>query len=121
MIIPHAEHAVVEIHKLRDYCLNPHHKVGKHKARLFEAALGMTADDAEALRTKLLKEGTQQEAVLGRRDAYGQRYNVDFVLECKGRRAKVRSGWIIEHNMNMPKMTTGFPLNVTFVQLAANS
>jgi hypothetical protein len=50
MLIPNAENAIVDIRKLRDYCLNPEHENGKHKARLFASILGMTADDAEELR-----------------------------------------------------------------------
>ena len=55
MKVPNAEHAVVDIRKLRDYCLNPTHEHGKHKARLFLAALGVTADDAEGLCSVLLE------------------------------------------------------------------
>ena len=47
MRIPNAENAMVDIRKLRDYCMNPLHPEGKHKARLFAAALGMTDADAE--------------------------------------------------------------------------
>lgn len=41
-LIPNAKNAVVDIRKLRDYCLNPEHDDGKHKARLFSSVLGMT-------------------------------------------------------------------------------
>ena len=47
MIFPNAERAVVDIRKLRDYCLDLTHDEGKHKARLFAAALGMTRDDVD--------------------------------------------------------------------------
>jgi len=53
MIIPNAESAEVDIRKLRDYCLNYNHDEDKHKARLFESLLGMTASDAEELRNIL--------------------------------------------------------------------
>ncbi|MBW1927166.1 MAG: nucleotidyl transferase AbiEii/AbiGii toxin family protein [Deltaproteobacteria bacterium] len=33
MTTPNAEHSVVNIHKLRDYCLNPMYDEGKYKAR----------------------------------------------------------------------------------------
>ncbi len=72
MIIPNGEGAVVDILKLRDYCLNPLHDDGKHKARLF-AAVGVTANDAETLREVLLQVVKTHEAKLGRRDIYGQR------------------------------------------------
>lgn len=54
MKLPHAERAVVNIAKLRDYSLNPAHDVSKHKARVFLAALGLIAADADWLREQLL-------------------------------------------------------------------
>ena len=53
MTIPHADRAMVDIRKLRDYCLNPLHDEGQHKARVFAAALGITIADAEVLRDML--------------------------------------------------------------------
>lgn len=97
MLIPNAENAVVDIRKLRDYCLNPEHDEGKQKARLFWAALGMTVLDAHELRSILLEVVKQNEARLGRSDEYGQRYTLDFLLEWQDRSATIRSGWIIEH------------------------
>jgi hypothetical protein len=35
--LPHVELAVVDIAKLRDYCLNADHLRGRHKARVFAA------------------------------------------------------------------------------------
>lgn len=111
MKIPNADRATIDIRKLRDYCLNPSHDEGKHKARLFAAALGMTASDAKDLRDILLRViATHEDARLGRRDRYGQRYLLDFVIEWRGRRAMVRSGWIIEHGKDIPKLTTCYPL-----------
>lgn len=104
MKIPNADYVVVNIRKLRDYCLNSLHDEGKHKARLFESALGITADDAEQLRNIILQIVKTHEA------EYGQRYTVDFLLEWKGKQARIRSGWIIEHNSNIPRMTSCYPL-----------
>lgn len=42
MRLPGGEHAVVEIKKLRGYCLNPLHPRGRHKARVFSSVLGLT-------------------------------------------------------------------------------
>src|SRR5574337_906336 len=110
MKIPNADRAVVDIRKLRDYCLNLLHDEGKHKARLFESALDIIANDAEQLRNILLQIVKTHEAELGRRDEYGQRYTVDFMLEWEGKRAKVRSGWIIEYGSDIPRMTSCYPL-----------
>jgi hypothetical protein len=110
MLIPNAENAVVDIRKLRDYCLNLEHNDGKHKARLFSSILGMTADNAEELRQTLLEVVKVQEAQLGRRDEFGQRYTLDFTVEWQNRSATLRSGWIIEHGSEIPKLTTCYPL-----------
>ncbi|ASC73481.1 hypothetical protein XM38_044480 [Halomicronema hongdechloris C2206] len=110
MLIPYAANAVVDIRKLRDYCLNSEHDDGKHKARLFRSKLGMTSDDAEALRQILLAVVVSREAQLGRRDQFGQRYTVDFMVEWQNRSATVRSGWIVEHGSETPKLTTCYPL-----------
>jgi hypothetical protein len=86
------------------------HDEGQHKARVFATALGITADDAEDLRVLLLQAVKTSEAQLGRRDAYGQRYTVDFLLEWHDKQAMVRSGWIIEHDSDTPHLTTCYPL-----------
>jgi len=109
MLVPNAERAVVDIRKLRDYCLNPLHDEGKHKARLF-AAIGITANEAEELQAILLHVIKTTEARLGRRDSYGQRYIVDFPLNWRGKETVIRSGWIIEPGMETPRLTTCYPL-----------
>jgi hypothetical protein len=109
MLIPNSERAVVDIRKLRDYCLNPLHDEGKHKARLF-AAIGLTANEAEELRATLLQVVKSGDARLGRHDSYGQRYIVDFPLTWRGKQSLIRSGWIIEHGTETPRLTTCYPL-----------
>jgi hypothetical protein len=78
MKLPNAENAVVDIAKLRDYCLNPNHPEGKHKARVFKERLGITQTDAERLRqvilgAVLIAEATEQEPT-----EFGRRFIVDF-------------------------------------------
>jgi hypothetical protein len=110
MLIPDAENAVVDIRKLRDYCLNPEHDDGKHKARLFSSILGMTADNAEELRQTLLEVIKTHEVRLGRQDEFGQRYTLNFTITWQNKSATVRSGWIIEHSSVIPRLTTCYPL-----------
>ena len=110
MKIPNAERAVVDIRKLQEYCLNPQHHRGKHKARLFTSLLDMDVDDAEELRNALLEAVKNQDAQLADKDAYGQRYTLDFTLNWRDKQATIRSAWIIETNTDFPKLTTAFPL-----------
>lgn len=81
MLIPHSENAVVDIRKLHNYCLNPTHDDGKHKARRFLSVFEITVNDAEELRQILLKVVKTHDARLGRQDEFGQRYTLDFRLE----------------------------------------
>ena len=62
--LPNRERAVVDLAKLRDYCLNPCHQDGKHKARVFKAALGVGRADAEWLRERILEAAATRPGVL---------------------------------------------------------
>ncbi|BAZ46042.1 hypothetical protein NIES4102_30700 [Chondrocystis sp. NIES-4102] len=109
MFIPNAENAVIDIRKLRDYCLNLEHSTGKHKARLFLSLLGMRAENAPELRQILLEVIRTHPAKLGRKDPFGQRYTVDFTLEWQNKSAVIRSSWIIEINSSIPRLTSCYP------------
>jgi len=70
----------------------------------------MVADDAEDLRDAQLQAFKTHEAQFGLRDAYGQRYIVDFMLAWRGKQAMIRSAWIIEHDSDTPRLTTCYSL-----------
>jgi len=106
MLLPNGHLAIVDIRKLRDYCLNPDNSRGRNKARVFAAALGITAKNAPILREKLLKIARTEEAQLGEFDTYGQRYTINFAMETKTGKAMVCSGWIILHDETAPRLTT---------------
>ena len=106
MLLPNGERAIVDIRKLRDYCLNPDNPRGSGKARVFASALGITAEDAPKFREKLLEVARTEEAELGELDIYGQRYTVDFEMVTEVGRAVVRSGWTILHGETKPRLTT---------------
>lgn len=109
MQIPNCERAIVDILKLQDYCLNPEHLRGRHKARVFRSALGLTTDDADLLRDALL-DVVCNDAVLGEQDEYGQRYVLDFTMRVKEREAAVRSTWIIRSGEDFPRLTSCYVL-----------
>ena len=110
MKIPNAEHAIVDIRKLREYCLNPQNEEGKHKAHQFYVKIGMGVDNAEELRDALLQAVQTANAQLGKNDVYGQRYTIDFTLNWHGRQATIRSGWIIDRGSEVPRLVTAYPL-----------
>lgn len=104
--LPNAENAVVEMRKLRDYCLSPEHPRGKHKARVFASALGITTEDSEELRRTLLTAAGSEEATPTEEDEYGQRYVLDFEMSTEAGSATVRSGWIVRTGENFPRFTS---------------
>ena len=110
MKLPNGERAVVDIVKLLDYCLSPDHLRGRHKARVFAAALGLTADDAEELRSALLEAARTEDATATGPDEYGQRYVVEFTMKRGGREARVRSSWIVRTGEDFPRLTSSFVL-----------
>jgi hypothetical protein len=108
--IPNPERAVVEIEKLRDYCLNTEHRVGKHKARLFAGALGLTVADAESLRAVLLEVVKTHEAEPGANDEHGQRYQIEFQMTWQGQPAKLLSAWNVRPNEDFARLVTCYPV-----------
>ncbi len=52
----------------------------------------------------------EYEAESGELDLFGQRYTVDFQLTTEVGEARVRSGWIILHTEDFPRLTTCFVL-----------
>ena len=90
--LPNPEDAVVELRKIRDYCLSVDHPRGRHKARVFAAVLGLTAEDAGKLREALLSAAISGEATPVEEDEYGRRCMLDFFMKAKGGSATIRSG-----------------------------
>jgi hypothetical protein len=108
--LPNSERAVVDLAKLREYCLSRSHPRGRHKARMFATRLGITEEDAELLRRALLDAAITCEASPGERDGYGQRYVLDFEMTGPSGRAMVRSSWIVLTSEDFPRMTTCYVL-----------
>ena len=107
MKLPNAESAYVDLRKLRDYTLSSEHPRGRHKARVFASVLGLTAKDAERLRDVLLNATRLENALEGDDDEYGKRYSIEFLMIVgDGRRAIIRSSWIIRHEEDFPRYVT---------------
>lgn len=105
MKLPNAHRAVVDVLKLREYCLNPQHEDGKHKARVFASALGLNEADAEWLSERLL-EAVHGDATLVGQIPYGSLYVIDFWVATAAGEAIMGSGWIVRVGENFPRLTT---------------
>jgi hypothetical protein len=110
MRLPNAEAALVDIDKIRDYCLSADHPRGKHKARVFAAALGLTAENSEELIHALHEAVLRNEAVAGVSDEFGERFIVDFAMKRNGKTTTIRSCWIVLNGGQRPRFATCFLL-----------
>jgi hypothetical protein len=109
MKLPNGEHAIVDIRKLLEYCLNSQHPRGRNKARVF-AAVGTRDTDAEELSAVLRAAARDAEASPGSENPYGLRYVVDFDFIRQDRTIRIRSTWIVRTGEELPRLTSCYVL-----------
>ncbi|MCI0335187.1 MAG: hypothetical protein L0228_18415 [Planctomycetes bacterium] len=110
MKLPNGEGAVLDVEKLTEYCLNPDHPRGKHKARVFRAACGFTAENAELMREQLLEAAADEDAIQVPPDVHGQRYVIECLLSGPTGRARVRAAWIVRPGEDFPRFVSAYVL-----------
>lgn len=107
--LPHAQDAVVDRAKLRDYVLSPDHEYGRHKARVFLSALGIDRDGWEYLRDQIAAGVIEAEVSEVRTGRYGLRYSVPMLIEgLNGQTHEITTGWIIEQEGATPRLTSAY-------------
>ncbi|HTV48299.1 MAG TPA: hypothetical protein VMG59_07640 [Phycisphaerae bacterium] len=99
---------VVDIVKLRDYCLSDTHPRGRHKARVFRSRLGLRAGDAKFLRKALFDaaRANQDQLQPTASDRFGRRYLLDFSMTTATGAATIRSSWIVLTGQNVLRLTS---------------
>ncbi len=110
MTLPCGDQAKVDEAKLVDYCLSPTHPRGRHKARLFAAALGFTQADAATLKAALLHAARTADAAPTRHNGYGQMYEITFDCTGPSRTATVLSAWMVLDADPVPRLVTCYPV-----------
>ena len=76
--------------KIEDYSLNPLHREGQHKARVFAAVLGLTLDHADLLRHAVQNAATESDDVQARGDnGYGEVFVLRFPLRTEAGSATI--------------------------------
>jgi len=106
MRLPNSGRAVLDIRKIEDYCLNPDHPLGRHKARVFREALGIGRAEAAGLANEFLNAvGTGAASPAGA-DEWGPRWSVDVAISRQNRRAMVRTIWMVRVGEDFPRFVT---------------
>jgi hypothetical protein len=106
MRLPHSDEAILDIRKIEDYCLNPAHPRGRHKARVFREALDLHRTDASWLRTVLLEAARSGEALQVGEDAWGTYWRLDATVRRQGKTAVVRTIWIVRTDYDVPRFVS---------------
>ena len=108
--LPNGDHAELGT-KLDDYVLNPRHREGRHKARIFESVLGISLANKRALADKLLSEAANSDNAehLGN-NGHGDIYVLRFTLATESGSASVLSVWIIPDGEDFPRLITCYIL-----------
>ena len=110
MKLPNPEMCLIDDGKLTAYSLNFNHGEGKHKARVFKSALGITLDNLEELKMVLLEAVKNYEAIPAKANSYGQKYIIDFPMTRNNQTAIIHSVWIIRNEENFPRLVTCYVL-----------
>ncbi|NEP58405.1 MAG: hypothetical protein F6K31_15535 [Symploca sp. SIO2G7] len=110
MKLPNPKDAIIDEQKLLGYCLNPSHPDGQHKARVFKSALNLGAENVEELKFALLEAVTNHDAVLDKRNPYGQKYVIDFAMTHSNQTAMLRSVWMLRNDETFPRLVTCYVL-----------
>lgn len=97
--------------KIEDYVLNPRHREGRHKARLFESVLGITLANRDVLRQAILSaaENSDEAKAIGN-NGHGDVYVLRFPLATQRGQARVLTVWIIRDGEDFPRLVTCYIL-----------
>lgn len=106
MKLPNGDRAIIDRRKITDYCLSLDHDDGSHKARLFQALIGLNQNNSPLLFDALRTAAAGDDAVVGRMDEHGRRYIIDFELEGPRGTAMIRSVWIVRAGEEAPRLVT---------------
>ncbi len=108
MKLPNWERAHIDDQKLVNYCLNPGHPEGRHKARVFYAVLGLRQDDWLVLKVALLHAVEHEPAEVSGGKNYGTLYLLDFEMWHAEQSATVRSVWMVRQREDFPRLVSGY-------------
>ena len=97
--------------KFVDYCLDPHHDDGHHKARVFKALLGFERANHADLIAAIGRGILTHEAEYVGETAHGFLWRVDLPITGPRGSATVRTGWIYEKGKDVPRLTTAYVLS----------
>jgi SPP1 gp7 family putative phage head morphogenesis protein len=105
-----------DLGKLTNYSMDPTSKRGKHKARVWEAALGMDKSHAKDVEQQILRQLPELPSHRDQVDEHGERfYTLAPVAGPNGRSVDVRAVWIYDRDQKSGTVSTKPRLVTCFV------
>jgi lysophospholipid acyltransferase (LPLAT)-like uncharacterized protein len=110
MKLPNAENAIIPSDKLTDYLLSQSHLIGRWKARFF-LSIGFRETKVDELKDALINVAKNGEVKATITTEFGVKYVVGgVILGPGGRRAAIRTVWVVETGQDRPRLVTAYPL-----------
>lgn len=108
MKLPNGKKAILPPGKLEEYCLNPFHPDGKHKARVFSKALDIHRENRSELE-KLVFEAAELGKVTRLQESdFGKIYRVEHEIQGIHQKEVLCTLWIIRKGEDIPNLTSCF-------------
>lgn len=110
MKLPNGDRAEIGT-KLEDYSLNPTHRDGQHKARVFASLLGITLANRDILAAALRAAAATSSDAEARGDrGFGETFILRFPFLTPRGTATIMSAWIVRRGDDFPRLTTCYIL-----------
>lgn len=98
--------------KLLSYLLSPTHRIGNHKAEVFEK-VGLNQNNWKELKKILLQIATDGEANFQKENRFGKVYRVEEKTTTpSGEIIILRTAWLVEHGSNTARFITAYPIKL---------
>ncbi len=97
--------------KIEDYCLNPNHQKGKHKATFFQNKLGIILENADILKNAIKQAAIKESVIIRKVNEYGTHYNMKFLLKTDAGESLILVAWTIRTGEDFPRLTNCYPVN----------
>lgn len=108
-MLPNGGQAIIPAEKVRDYLLSPVNPRTKGKPAFFHA-LAFGLENWEALRVALAEVARTGTATAGQTSEFGTKYEIRATITGPtGRRATIRTVWIVNAGETLPRFITAFP------------
>ncbi|HWQ98917.1 MAG TPA: minor capsid protein [Clostridia bacterium] len=94
--------------KLTTYSLSMDHPRGKHKARVFDSALGYTGFNVDVLENEITAGLAKYKAAATGNNGFGNTFDVTMLITGPKGKQPINTGWIFRDGEVFPRMVTAY-------------